>query len=218
MGKVATKHEFATPQTVNLMMDTIYFGRRFGVMVLYDGISGQALSVDEVKSETNALYFEAVCNIREKGINIQSITCDGKKGLMQMFADIPVQLCHFHQVKTVNRYLTRKPKAAAAQDLRELVLTLKNSNRLQFESALNGWFERHKSFLNERTVNPETGKSHYTHKRLRSTCNSLKRNLNYLFAFECFPELNIPQTTVAGRPFWGYEAETALSPGHEKRE
>ena len=166
MGKVATKHEFATPQTVNLMMDTIYFGRRFGVMVLYDGISGQALSVDEVKSETNALYFEAVCNIREKGINIQSITCDGKKGLMQMFADIPVQLCHFHQVKTVNRYLTRKPKTAAVQDLRELVLTLKNNNRLQFESTLNGWFERHKSFLNERTVNPETGKSHYTHKRL----------------------------------------------------
>ena len=197
MGKVATKHEFATPQTVNLMMDTIYFGRRFGVMVLYDGISGQALSVDEVKSETNALYFEAVCNIREKGINIQSITCDGKKGLMQMFADIPVQLCHFHQVKTVNRYLTRKPKTAAAQDLRELVLTLKNNNRLQFESALNGWFERHKSFLNERTVNPETGKSHYTHKRLRSTCNSLKRNLNYLFAFECVAELNIPKTTVA---------------------
>ena len=187
-------------------------------MVLYDGISGQALSVDEVKSETNALYFEAVCNIREKGINIQSITCDGKKGLMQMFADIPVQLCHFHQVKTVNRYLTRKPKAAAAQDLRELVLTLKNSNRLQFESALNGWFERHKSFLNERTVNPETGKSHYTHKRLRSTCNSLKRNLNYLFAFERVAELNIPKTTVAGRPLWGYEAETALSSGYEKRE
>ncbi len=69
------------------------------------------------------------------------------------------------------------------------------SNRLQFESALNGWFERHKSFLNERTVNPETVKSHYTHKRLRSTCNSLKRNLNYLFAFERYAELNIPKTT-----------------------
>ena len=75
------------------------------------------------------------------------------------------------------------------------MLTLKNSNRLQFESALNGWFERHKSFLNERTVNPETGKSHYTHKRLRSACNSLKRNLDYLFAFERFAELDIPKTT-----------------------
>ena len=193
MGKVVTKHEFATPQTVNLIMDTTYFGRRFGVMVLHDGISGQALSVDEVKSETNALYFEAVCKIREKGINIQSITCDGKKGLMQMFADIPVQLCHFHQVKTVNRYLTRKPKTVAAQDLRELVLTLKSSSRHQFESALNDWFEQHKSFLNERSIHPETGKSHYTHKRLRSAYNSLKRNLDYLFAFERFAELGHPQ-------------------------
>ena len=176
-------------------MDTTYFGRRFGVMVLYDGISGQALSVDEVKSETTALYFETVCKIRGKGINIQSITCDGKKGLMQMFADIPVQLCHFHQVKTVNRYLTRKPKTVAAQDLRELVLTLKSSNRHQFESALNDWFGQHKSFLNERSIHPETGKSHYTHKRLRSAYNSLKRNLDYLFAFERFAELDIPKTT-----------------------
>ena len=114
---------------------------------------------------------------------------------MQMFADIPVQLCHFHQVKTVNRYLTRKPKTVAAQDLRELVLTLKSSNRHQFESALNDWFGRHKSFLNERSIHPETGKSHYTHKRLRSAYNSLKRNLDYLFAFERFAELDIPKTT-----------------------
>ena len=92
------------------------------------------------------------------------------------------------------------------------------SNRLQFESALNGWFERHKSFLNERSLHVKTGKSHYTHKRLRSAYNSLKRNLNYLFAFERFAELNIPKTTVAGRPLWGYEAETALSSGYEKRE
>ena len=112
-----------------------------------------------------------------------------------MFADIPVQLCHFHQVKTVNRYLTRKPKTAAAQDLRELVLTLKSSNRHQFESALNDWFGRHKSFWNERSIHPETGKSHYTHKRLRSAYNSLKRNLDYLFAFERFAELDIPKTT-----------------------
>ncbi|MDO5686220.1 MAG: hypothetical protein Q4G42_02335 [Neisseria sp.] len=153
------------------------------------------LAVDEVKYETNALYWAAVCRVKEKGIRIQSITCDGRKGLMQMFAGIPVQLCHFHQVKTVNRYLTRKPKTAAAQDLHEVVLTLKSSSRFQFENTLNGWFEKHKDFLNERTVHTETGKSHYTHKRLRSAYNSLKRNMDYLFTFERFPELHIPKTS-----------------------
>ena len=41
-------------------MDTTYFGRSFGVMVLMDSISQQALSVDEVKYETNALYAAAL--------------------------------------------------------------------------------------------------------------------------------------------------------------
>ena len=36
-------------------MDTTYFGRDFGVMVLMDSISEQALFVGEVKHETNAL-------------------------------------------------------------------------------------------------------------------------------------------------------------------
>jgi len=195
LNKATTRADFAVPPATNLIMDTTYFGRRFGVMVLFDGISQQVLSVDEVKYETNLLYVDAVQKIKEKGITIQSITCDGRKGLMQMFPGIPVQLCQFHQVKTVNRYLTRKPKTAAAQELREVVLVLKSSNRLQFEDALVGWFEKHKSFLNERSVHAETGKSHYTHKKLRSAYNSLKRNMDYLFTFEQFPELGIPKTT-----------------------
>ena len=41
-------------------MDTTYFGRDFGVMVLMGSISGQALFVGEVKHETNALYSAAL--------------------------------------------------------------------------------------------------------------------------------------------------------------
>ncbi|MDK4666677.1 hypothetical protein QG060_07210, partial [Kingella kingae] len=42
--------------------------------------------------------------------------------------------------------------------------------------------------------NAETGKTHYTHKRLRSAYLSLKRNLPLLFTFEQYPELFIPNT------------------------
>ena len=51
------------------------------------------------------------------------------------------------------------------------------------------WFEQHEGFLNERTVNEETGSSRYTHKTLRSAYLSLKQNLDYLFTFEAHPEL-----------------------------
>ncbi|MBF0804772.1 MULTISPECIES: hypothetical protein [unclassified Neisseria] len=54
-------------------------GRNFGIMVPYDGTSNQALSVDEVEYETNALYLAAVQKIRRKGITIQSITCDDRQ-------------------------------------------------------------------------------------------------------------------------------------------
>ena len=176
-------------------MDTTYFGRRFGVMVLFDSISGKALSVTEVKNETNALYAEAIGSLKAKGIEIQSIVCDGRKGLPQLFPDISVQLCHFHQVKTVGRYLTRNPQTAAGKELWRLALSLKNSRRTDFESSLKAWLERHQDFLNERTKNPETGKSHYTHPRLRSAYFSLKRNMGNLFVFEEHPDLNIPNTT-----------------------
>ena len=65
-----------------------------------------------------------------------------------------------------------------------LTLTLKDSGKTAFQGALQAWFEQHEGFLNERTVNEETGNSHYTHKTLRSAYLSLKRNLDYLFTFE----------------------------------
>ena len=136
-------------------------------MVLMDSISGQALSVREVKHETNALYAEALNDLREKGIAIQGIVCDGRKGLLQLFPEIPAQLCQFHQVKTVSRYLTRNPKTAAGKALWQLAPTLKGSGKVAFQSALQAWFGQHQGFLNERTVNEKSGRSHYTHRVLR---------------------------------------------------
>ena len=111
------RERYPLPEKANIIMDTTYFGRSFGVMVLMDSISQQALSVDEVKYETNALYAAALNELREKGVVIQSIVCDGRKGLLQMFPEIPAQLCQFHQVKTVSRYLTRNPKTGVGKAL-----------------------------------------------------------------------------------------------------
>ena len=101
--------------------------------------------------------------------------------IVATFPEIPAQLCQFHQVKTVSRYLTRNPKTAAGKALWQLALTLKDSSKVAFQNALQTWFEQHQGFLNERTVNEESGRSHYTHKQLRSAYLSLKRNLDYLF-------------------------------------
>ena len=104
-------------------------------------------------------------------------------------------MCQLHQIKILIRYLSKKPKSEAAGELRVLALTLTDSSKDRFTTNLHDWLTRHETFLNGRGVNAETGKPHYTHKKLRSACNSLKRHLPWLFSFEDFPELNIPNTT-----------------------
>ena len=176
-------------------MDTTYFGYQWGVMILYDARNKCALMVVAVERETNALYTQAVAALREKGVVIQSIICDGKSGLLGVFPDVPIQMCQFHQIKIIVRHLTRKPKIPAAQALRALSLTLTETTQAAFEAALKRWYEQYAAFLNERSVNEKTGHSHYTHKRLRTAYNSLKRHLPWLFTCERFPELCIPNTT-----------------------
>jgi hypothetical protein len=73
---------------------------------------------------TNKLYLSGIQEITRRGIKIQSIICDGRKGLLQLFGDIPIQMCNFHQIAIIRRYLTKKPKMQASKELWELVLIL----------------------------------------------------------------------------------------------
>lgn len=178
-------------------MDTTYWGRNFGVMLFKDSITKENLLKYYVKNETNALYKQGITELQSKGFTIIAIVCDGRKGLIQSFENIPIQMCQFHQAAIIRRYLTRTPKLVAAIELTEVVGLMKQTDKESFEGALNDWYERWKAFLNERTITEETGKSFYTHKKLRSAYRSLKTNLKWLFTWYDKIELDIPNTTNA---------------------
>jgi hypothetical protein len=124
-----------------------------------------------------------------------SLSKHGRKGIFGMFPDIPCQLCQFHQTQIITRYLTRKPKLEAAVELRSLTLQLTKTDKKSFINALQMWKDKWDKFLNERSISATSGKSFYTHKRLRSAYFSLKRNLPYLFVFQDYMELGMPNTT-----------------------
>ena len=187
----------ARPGSVVLLMDTTYFGRDFGVLLIKSAHTDEVLHREYVKQETNGLYERAVEGLKARGFKIAAIVCDGRKGLFSVFGETPVQMCQFHQSAIVTRYLTRRPKTLASYQLRELALTLSRTDRQSFTDGLFSWHDEWKTFLNERTVNPETGKSTFTHRRLRSAYRSLKANLPWLFTFEDHPDLGIPNTTNA---------------------
>jgi len=182
-------------KNVIVLMDTTYWGRSFGVMLFKDAITKENLLKYYVRYETNRLYQEGILKLQSQGYKILAIVCDGRRGLLNSFGNIPVQMCQFHQVAIIRRYITKKPRLQASIELNQVVRLMSRTDKESFEGSLNEWFYKWESFLNERTINKETGKSYYTHKRLRSAYRSLNTNFKWLFTWYDNIELGIPNTT-----------------------
>ena len=196
IDKVKTQLQTTFTAVANVLMDTTYFGKKFGVMVFKDSLTGQILFKQYVKQETNKLYLSGIEEISRRGIKVQAIICDGRKGLWQAFGGIPIQMCNFHQVAIIRRYLTRKPKMQAGIELWEHVRLLTKTDKESFEGGLAAWHSKWNDFLNERKLDLQ-GKNRYVHKRLRSAYRSLRTNLPWLFTWYDYMDLKIPNTTNA---------------------
>jgi hypothetical protein len=184
-----------TPQTTVIIADTTFWGRSYGICVFRSPGLKKNLWWDEVVSETVAVYYYGRKMLEARGWTFTAVVVDGRRGLARVFRDIPVQICIFHQVKTVTKYLTRKPKTQAGIELRTIALQLKDSNEKAFTTLLTDWYNRWKNFINERTYVLGTTHWYYTHKNVRSAYHSLKTNVPYLFTYQKYPALNIPSTT-----------------------
>lgn len=194
LDKIKPTKNTSFNQVANVLMDTTYFGRKFGVMVFKDSISNDILFKQYVKSETNLLYLNGIKEIAKRGIKIQSIICDGRKGLFDLFPEIPVQMCQFHQVAIIRRYLTKKPKLEASKELLKHVSLLTVTDKESFVGGLSDWYNKWEWFLNERRID-NSGKKRYIHKKLRSAYRSLNTNVKWLFTWYDNMHLNIPTTT-----------------------
>ncbi len=183
------------PQPIVVAADVVFWGREYGVVVFRDVDAKRNLYWWELTKETGEAYRIGRECLEELGFTFDAIVLDGRPGIKQVFEGIPTQHCQFHQIKTVNKYLTRRPKLQAARELRTIALALTEVNEEYFTTLLNQWHEKWKDFLKERTDNPITKKWFYTHKRIRSAYRSLNTNLRYLFTYQKYPELHIPNTT-----------------------
>lgn len=148
-----------------------------------------------MSSEKQAHYYYGRKILEEQGWRFTAAVVDGRRGLATVFEDLPVQVCHFHQLKTVTRYLTRRPETEAGRALRTLALTLKGTNETIFTGQLGAWEKKWGRFICEKTQVAGTKHWYYTHKNVRSALLSLKRNLPNLFVYQRFPDLGIPNTT-----------------------
>lgn len=184
---------------VTIQMDTTYWGRRFGLMVIRDAVRCRVLWRKYVTHETIADYMEGVDWLKSKGFKIYGAVIDGMKGLAKALYPLPVQLCQFHQMLIVRRYITQDPDIEASKALLDLVNDITKMDKESFIGAFNEWYEKYQDVLNERVHDKRIKKRTppFMRPKLRSAYFSLKRNMPLLWTFYDRPDLGLPNTNNA---------------------
>ena len=198
--KIIDSYDFIAPQItpteVILLMDTTYFWE-FWIMAFKSYESKKVIHYRIVKNENNTDYKEWVSKLQEEWWIIKAIVCDGRKGLLTWFPDIPTQMCQFHQVAIIRRYITKNPILQANKDLKWITNLLKQTDKETFTHYLEKYWKKYEAFLKEKTIWKD-GKLRYVHNRTRSAYFSLKNNLKYLFtSYDYIWIIDIPNTTNA---------------------
>ncbi|PIS28946.1 MAG: hypothetical protein COT43_05180 [Candidatus Marinimicrobia bacterium CG08_land_8_20_14_0_20_45_22] len=177
-----------------MIADTTYFSRNEGVCIFYSSTLNRVVDYSIITYEKSSTYLELRRRIERKGFTITAVVIDGRKGVREVFSGIPVQMCQFHQLMILRRYLTLNPRLESAGELKEICKYLCKMEKDEFIYIFNKWSEKWFGFLSERTRD-DAGKWHYTHRRLRSARRSIFTNLPYLFTYQDYPDLGIPNTT-----------------------
>jgi hypothetical protein len=196
LKKVRLTRMISSAKDVVVLMDTTYWGRNFGVLVFKDAHRKKILWRKFIRNhETTEDYKEGVAWLERKGFKIEGIVCDGLRGLFFVLSDYRVQMCQFHQVKIVQRYLTKRPDTDASKELLGIIKLLAHTDKDSFVGMFQQWETKWTDFLKERTLSSKTNKTHYVHKRLRSAYLSIRRNMSYLWTwYDNLGIVNIPNT------------------------
>lgn len=187
-------------EKVNLRMDATYF-QQFCLVAYQDNTDGYIQLIRFTDGEHYEEIKEDLTNLILLGVRLESITTDGHKSVLKAIKkaipDVTVQRCLVHIQRMCLVWLTKYPKHIAGQELRKLVLLLlkikTENDQLFWINELKQWHQQHKDYLNEKTVNEQTGRYWYTHKLLRRSYSLIKRALPNMFHYLQNP--NIPNTT-----------------------
>ena len=141
-------HKIAKYKDVTVQMDTTYWGRDFGLMVIRDALRGNILWHKYVRHETIAQYVEGVNWLRSNGFKIYGVVIDGMRGLPQALKPLRIQMCQFHQMLIVRRHLTQDPEIEASRELLGLVNGITATDKESFIGAFGEWYDKYRDVVN----------------------------------------------------------------------
>jgi Transposase, Mutator family len=194
---------------IHLRLDATYF-EQFCMLCYQDHDDGYTQLIRFTDGEHFGEIKEDLDNLIKLGVHIESITTDGHKSILKAIKkslpDVLVQRCLVHIQRMCLLWLTRFPKHIAGIELRHLVLQLlrikTNNDRIYWIKELLLWYDRHKIYLQEKTINEKTGKYWYKHKLIRRSYLTIKRALPNMFHYLSNPL--IPKTTNGIEGFFSH--------------
>jgi hypothetical protein len=194
---------------IHLRLDATYF-EQFCMLCYQDHADGYTQLIRFTDGEHFSEIKEDLDNLIKLGVHIESITTDGHKSILKAIKkslpDVLVQRCLVHIQRMCLLWLTRFPKHIAGIELRHLVLQLlrikTNNDHIHWNKELLRWHDRHKVYLQEKTINEKTGKYWYKHKLIRRSYLTIKRALPNMFHYLSNPL--IPKTTNGIEGFFSH--------------
>jgi hypothetical protein len=175
-------------------MDCTFFGRGYGIILVRCPALKKNLYWKEITTEKKAVYEDARRYLERAGFSIQAVVIDARHGIKEVFPGVTLQICQYHQQQIVQRYLTARPKIQAGVELKLISDLITMQDEKTFTESLEDWYQRWRELLSERTYAQDMKHWWYTHRRLRAAYRSLHTNLPYLFSYQKYPELHIPNT------------------------
>jgi hypothetical protein len=206
---VAIKHKIEA----SLLIDATYFPNDICLVVYYQS----DIKYTQLYRLTDNEYFieikEDLENIRNLGIHVKSVTCDGHRAILKsvkkVFPNAQIQRCLVHVKRQSRIWLTQKPKTTVATDLLKIINKLTAIKTIESANSwiisLNSWYEENKLFLEQKTYNPATGNYWYKHKMIRRTMTLIQKALPDLFRYLYDPD--IPATTNRIEGFFSHLKE-----------
>lgn len=183
-----------SPQEVVLIFDATHFGNDTLLVARAPHLK-KNVGWMWICEETKENYSLLRQDIESRGYVLQAVVLDGRTGIPRVFEGMPIQICQFHMLQIIKRKLTLRPETEAGKELLTIGLNIVKYDKEKLQRDLDTWHKKHEKFLQEKSHTLGTKRWRYTHRRVRSAYASLKKNAPFLFTYQEYPELNIPNTT-----------------------
>lgn len=210
-----------------LIIDGTYFTEGLCLLIYYDSQLKYSLLY---RFSTNEFYSEIkedLENLKQLGIDIAAVTCDGKKSIIRavqkVYPAATVQRCMVHVQRMVRLWLTRKPKLAASKELRFLAGLLHHIRNVveqhMWVIAFEQWYKKYQHIIEEKVLHKPTGRWWYKHRSLRRSAVMIKKAVADMFHF--IGDKKIPKTTNGLDSYFGHlklnlNVHRGLSKEHRK--